>query len=37
VKTWLLAQIEKKQAAKAATDIRESAPDEQLAFERLAA
>src|SRR6516164_10205692 len=36
VKTWLLAQIEKKRAAPAA-DIRERAPDEPFAPERLAA
>ena len=36
VKTWLLAQIEKKQAAQAA-DIGETAPDEPFAPERLAA
>jgi len=37
VKAWLLAQIEKKRAATAAADIRESAPDEAPACERLAA
>ena len=36
VKTWLLAQIEKKRAARAA-DIAETAPDEPFATERLAA
>ena len=36
VKTWLLAQIEKKRAAPAA-NIRERAPDEPFAPERLAA
>jgi len=36
VKTWLLAQIEKKRAASAA-DIRETAPGEPFALERLAA
>ena len=36
VKTWLLAQIEKKRAAPAA-DIRERAPDEPFAPKRLAA
>jgi len=36
VKTWLLAQIEKKRAARAA-DIAEMASDEPLATERLAA
>ena len=36
VRTWLLAQIEKKRAAPAA-DIRERAPDEPFALERLAA
>ena len=37
LKTWLLAQIEKKRAAKAAAVIKETAPDEQHAAERLAA
>ena len=37
VKAWLLAQIEKKQAAKAAADIGQSAPDGLLACDRLAA
>jgi hypothetical protein len=37
VKAWLLAQIEKKQAAPAAADIAKSAPDELLACDRLAA
>ena len=37
VKAWLLAQIEKKQAATAAADIAKSAPDELLACDRLAA
>jgi hypothetical protein len=36
VKTWLLAQIEKKQAAPA-SDMVEAASDEQFAPERLAA
>ena len=37
LKTWLLVQIEKKRAAKAAAVIKETAPDEQHASERLAA
>jgi hypothetical protein len=37
VKAWLLAQIEKKQAATAAADIGESAPAELPACDRLAA
>ena len=37
VKAWLLAQIEKKQAATAAADIGKSAPDGLLACDRLAA
>jgi hypothetical protein len=37
VKTWLVAQIEKKPAATLAADIKEPSPDEQLVFERLAA
>ena len=37
VKAWLLAQIEKKQAATAAADIAKSAPDELRACDRLAA
>jgi hypothetical protein len=36
-KTWLLAQIEKRRAAMAAADIRETAPDEQTASGCLAA
>jgi hypothetical protein len=37
VKAWLLAQIEKKQAATAPADIAKSAPDERFACNRLAA
>jgi hypothetical protein len=37
VKAWLLAQIEKKQAATAAADIEKSAPDKLRACDRLAA
>ena len=37
VKAWLLAQIEKKQAATATADIAKSAPDGLLACDRLAA
>lgn len=37
MKAWLLAQIEKKQAETATADIEKSAPDERLAYDRLAA
>jgi hypothetical protein len=37
VKAWLLAQIEKKQAATARADIAKSAPDKLLACDRLTA
>jgi hypothetical protein len=37
VKAWLLAQIEKKQAATAAADIAKSAPERLSACDRLAA
>jgi hypothetical protein len=37
VKTWLLAQIEKQRDAAAVADIGETAPDEQLVSQRIAA